>query len=108
MFGSAFIGPAFIGSASSGPDRIAFIMCATSGRTLQSKLRIKAHNWRHMILVDTSASQTGKFRTDSAAILKSVIEQLPAGHTVHVVAVDSTVEPLTNGFVASGSGRLSV
>jgi len=61
---------------------------------------------RHVVLVDTSASQTGKFRDGSLQLLSEVLERLPAGHTVMVAAVDSSFAPLTNGFVVTGSEDL--
>jgi hypothetical protein len=54
---------------------------------------------RHLVLIDTSASQTGKFRSDSLELLKSLGSTLPQNHLVQVVAVDSTFAPLSEGFV---------
>ena len=61
---------------------------------------------RHVILVDTSASQTGRFRDESIQLLSAILERLPAGHTVKVAAVDSSLESLTTGFVPTGSPDL--
>ncbi|MBL8809189.1 MAG: hypothetical protein JNM43_03340 [Planctomycetaceae bacterium] len=61
---------------------------------------------RHIILVDTSASQQGVYRDQSIAILGKLIERIPAGHDVLVAAVDSGMELLTEGFVTSGSADL--
>lgn len=61
---------------------------------------------RHVILVDTSASQTGIYRSNSQQIVASLIERLPSGHSVMVVAVDTTYAPITSGFVATGSEEL--
>jgi hypothetical protein len=58
---------------------------------------------RHLVLIDTSASQTGKFRSDSLELLKSLGSTLPQNHLVQVVAVDSTFAPLSEGFVKPGS-----
>lgn len=57
-------------------------------------------------MVDTSASQTGIYRSNSQQIVASLIERLPAGHSVMVVAVDTTYAPITSGFVATGSEEL--
>ena len=60
---------------------------------------------RHLILVDTSASQTGQFRSDSLSVLKSLASVLPQNHLVQAVAVDSTFEPLSAGFVSTKSAE---
>lgn len=62
---------------------------------------------RHVLLVDTSATQTGRYRKESIELLSAVIEELPAGHSVMVAAIDSSFEPLTSGFVATGSADLT-
>ncbi|MCA9060935.1 MAG: VWA domain-containing protein, partial [Planctomycetaceae bacterium] len=54
---------------------------------------------RHIVLVDTSASQTGKYREVSLELTRALIEALPAGHQVQLVAVDTDVERLTPSFV---------
>jgi len=58
---------------------------------------------RHIVLVDTSASQTGKFRENSLQVLNSLASVLPQDHQILVVAVDSTFETLSGDFVAPGS-----
>ncbi len=58
---------------------------------------------RHVIVVDTSASQTGLFRENSLQVLKSLSTVLPADHQVLVVAADSVFEPLSTDFVSPGS-----
>ncbi|MFO0980033.1 MAG: hypothetical protein U0996_26785 [Planctomycetaceae bacterium] len=61
---------------------------------------------RHIILVDTSASQQGVYRDQSINILTKLIERIPVGHEVLVAAVDSGMELMTEGFVTSGSAEL--
>ncbi|MES2792401.1 MAG: hypothetical protein V4719_22480, partial [Planctomycetota bacterium] len=60
----------------------------------------------HVILIDTSASQSGDFRTRSVAMAADVCRALPAGDRVKVLAVDVTVASLTDGFVATSSPEL--
>ncbi len=66
-------------------------------------LRQPATIQRHIVLVDTSASQTGRFREDSLQVLKSLASVLPQDHQILVVAVDSTFEAMSSEFVAPGS-----
>lgn len=61
---------------------------------------------QHVLLIDTSASQTGRYREASLQLTEALLQQLPAGHSVRVMAVDSVVESLTQGFVAAGSSDL--
>ncbi|MBC7967740.1 MAG: hypothetical protein H7Z17_17645 [Fuerstia sp.] len=58
---------------------------------------------RHIIVVDTSASQTGRFRDKSIEVLKSLASVLPQDHQIMAVAVDSTFDALSADFVAPGS-----
>ena len=57
----------------------------------------------HVVIVDTSASQTGEHRIQSLAVLKSFLSSLPDGDRVSLMAVDVMTEPLTDGFVTVGS-----
>ncbi|RLS37771.1 MAG: hypothetical protein DWH78_07150 [Planctomycetota bacterium] len=84
-------------SAGTGPQH--FALALRSAGTPES---IK----RHVILVDTSASQIGKFRDNSLNTLAAVLDKLPAGHSVMVAAVDSDFASLTDGFVPTGSEEL--
>ena len=54
----------------------------------------------HVVLVDTSASQTGGHRVQAMGVVKSFLGSLPAGDRVSVFAVDTTMRPLTDGLVA--------
>ena len=60
-----------------------------------------------VVLFDTSASQTGNFRTQSLEVLRSLIETLSSEHRVALLAVDVDAVPLTEGFVAAKSDELA-
>ena len=60
----------------------------------------------HIVLVDTSASQAGDFRSRSIAMAGAVCRSLPAGDRVQLLAADVTTSSLTDGFVAIGSRQL--
>ena len=53
-----------------------------------------------VVLVDTSASQTGAFRDDSLAAVQSLLSTLLPTDRVKLLAVDLGAVPLTSGFVA--------
>lgn len=97
--------------ATSSPDAMVFRTSATTGdqhfalalRSQQTAVEVK----RHVIMVDTSASQSGRFRLGSIQLLSALIVTLPAEHTVMVVAVDSEFKQLTSGFVPTGSKELT-
>ena len=46
---------------------------------------------RHVVLVDTSASQTGIYRTRTLAALQELLNALPSGHEVQLVSADSVM-----------------
>ena len=54
-----------------------------------------------VLLVDTSASQNGRFRDDAHAALKEMLASLPATTKVKLMAVDVKPIALTEGFVAA-------
>jgi len=56
---------------------------------------------RHVLLVDTSASQVGEHRERAFAATESFLASLPASSKVAVFALDVTAEPLTDGFVSA-------
>jgi hypothetical protein len=56
--------------------------------------------FRHVILVDTSASQMGNHRRQAHAVLKNLLVQLPADHQVFLMAVDVQATPLMESFAA--------
>jgi hypothetical protein len=57
----------------------------------------------HVVLVDTSASQVGEYRRQTADVLRGLLQSLPATDRVQVLAVDLQTAPLTDGFVAPAS-----
>ncbi|MES2790316.1 MAG: hypothetical protein V4719_11965, partial [Planctomycetota bacterium] len=60
----------------------------------------------HVLIVDTSASQCGSFRTRSLALAGIVCRALPTGDRVQLIAADVAAESLTAGFVAADSAEL--
>ena len=92
------------------PDAVVFRTPAVAGQqhfavAIRSSA-VPAEIRRHVILIDTSASQTGRFRDGSIELLTALISRLPAGHQVKVAAIDTTFEPLTEGFQLTGSTEL--
>ncbi len=59
-----------------------------------------------VVLVDTSASQRGLFRSDSLLALETLIGQLDSHDRVQLVAVDLKAVPLSDGFVSAGSKEM--
>ncbi|MEZ6059702.1 MAG: hypothetical protein R3C19_05010 [Planctomycetaceae bacterium] len=70
---------------------------------LQPNLSRQAAVRQHVLLLDTSASQVGKFRSAELMLTSEILSSLPADDTVQIFAVDVTCEALTNGFVKAGS-----
>ena len=60
-------------------------------------------SYDHMVIVDTSASQTGEFRARSTSLANAFCSAIPAGDRVMLVAADLGAEILTTGFVAPNS-----
>ena len=58
-----------------------------------------------VILVSTSASQGGEYRTQSFQALDSLVTGLGPAARVQLIAVDLKAIPLTKGFVAPGSAE---
>jgi hypothetical protein len=59
-----------------------------------------------VVLVDTSASQTGVFREDSFAALQSMLDNLGRNDRVKLVAVDIEAVPLNDKFVSADSAEM--
>ena len=55
-----------------------------------------------VVLVSTSASQAGQYRTESFQALQSLVAGLAPGSRVRLIAADLKAIPLTKGFVAPG------
>src|SRR5437868_2378019 len=53
-----------------------------------------------VVLIDTSATQSGAYRTQSLDVLASLLSSLGKGDRVQLVAVDTRPVPLTAGFLA--------
>ena len=60
-----------------------------------------------IVLVDTSASQTGRHRERSLAGLAGLLEKARPEDRIAVAAVDVTTTPLTSGFHAPGDPALA-
>ena len=60
-----------------------------------------------VILADTSASQTGLFRTDSLLAVKTLVQRLDPQDRVKLFAVDLEAVPLSEGFVEAGSQEMN-
>jgi uncharacterized protein with von Willebrand factor type A (vWA) domain len=54
-----------------------------------------------VVLVDTSASQTGRYRAEALAALQSMLATLSPNDRVQLMAVDMNATPMSAGFVAS-------
>jgi hypothetical protein len=62
---------------------------------------------QHIVLVDTSASQTGEVRRSGFKFLSEVLAALPAKHQVQILAVDSQCELLTDGWASAASPEVN-
>ncbi|MCA9038456.1 MAG: hypothetical protein KDA91_25195, partial [Planctomycetaceae bacterium] len=62
---------------------------------------------RHILIVDTSASQTGKYREQSMKTVRELLQNLPESNSVQIFAADTTTVALTDGFVSPSSLQAS-
>lgn len=62
---------------------------------------------RHVLLIDTSASQVGVVREAGLRLVSDVARQLPATDHVHVLAMDTSCQSLTRGFVTPVSAEFA-
>ncbi|MFM7863018.1 MAG: vWA domain-containing protein, partial [Planctomycetaceae bacterium] len=62
---------------------------------------------RHILLVDTSASQAGVYRQRTLQAVQALLQGLPQGSQVKLVAADSAVSVMTPDFVAPDSPELA-
>ena len=67
--------------------------------------RTAAHD--HIILFDTSASQTGAHRRQALAVLNSFVESIAASDRVRLFAIDVRPNELTTGFGSASSENLT-
>jgi hypothetical protein len=58
---------------------------------------------RHILLIDTSASQTGQVRETALRIVSQVLARLSPKSEVQIFAADVSCESLTQGFVGTAS-----
>jgi len=59
-----------------------------------------------VLLVDTSASQAGRYRSEELAAVQSLLSTLSPDDRVQLMAVDMNAVPLSAGFVAPQSGEM--
>ena len=103
---SAFCGPVF-GADPAGsrqPDAVVVRTADQSRFALALRSTVApATLTHHIILVDTSASQTGTYRLQTLQAVRDLLAALPAGHSVQLLSADSRIQLLTQGFVAPHS-----
>ena len=59
-----------------------------------------------VVIVDTSASQTGPIRVEGLQVVDELLSALPTNAAISLVACDVKAAPLTKGLVAVGSPEL--
>lgn len=59
----------------------------------------------HVLLVDTSASQTGAHRQQALDVAEAFLAAMPAGDRVRVMAVDVGVQPLSSDFFSPSAAE---
>ena len=59
-----------------------------------------------VVLFDTSASQSGEYRTAALETLQNFLKNLGNNNTVKLIAVDVDANPLTDSFVAPQSSQM--
>lgn len=69
---------------------------------------VKKASHDHVLIVDTSASQAGAYRSRSQGVAASYCAALPADDRVLLIASDVLADSLTTGFVAPNSPELKV
>ena len=74
---------------------------------LEPKLSSRATQRDHIVLFDTSASQTGEHRNQALAVLDSFLKSLPASDRIRLFGVDVGAKELTTGFAASQSVEMA-
>ncbi|GAB5439817.1 MAG: hypothetical protein Fues2KO_01660 [Fuerstiella sp.] len=77
-------------------DRQAFAVALRSPQVAETSIE------RHLIFVDTSATQVGVVRDSSLKLVREVVAELGTDH-VQILAIDVDCQPLTDGFVAADS-----
>ena len=93
---------------SAAPDAV--VLTAADQQHMAIALRLSAPAAkvsRHIVLVDTSASQAGIYRQRTLQAVQAVLQGLPQGSQVKLVAADSAVSVLTPDFVSPDSPALA-
>lgn len=67
---------------------------------------VRSTGFDHVVIVDTSASQTGAFRTRALSLASAFCRALPATDRVLLLASDVSADDLTFGFVRGDSAEL--
>ena len=62
---------------------------------------------RHIVLMDTSASQTGTIRESSLSLVSRITAELSPQSQIQILAVDTECVPMTDGFVTTASREVS-
>lgn len=62
---------------------------------------------RHIVVMDTSASQTGTIREASLALVSKITAELSPQSQLQILAVDTECVPMTDGFVQTTSRDVS-
>ena len=117
LSGSLILTGAYAGppKTSSGPSPVAGILqfTAQEGSTYSALIlpvpdtpQVARVPHDHVLIMDTSASQTGLYRTRAQALADGVCRNLPAGDRVQLIAADVTATRLTEQFVAPASPEL--
>ncbi|MBD3676042.1 MAG: hypothetical protein HUJ26_21240, partial [Planctomycetaceae bacterium] len=96
---NAQIAPAYINQDASGNTAFAIGLTAPQNESVVD---------RHVILVDTSASQVGAHRVQAHAVVKELMSRLPEGHQVALLAIDVEAVPLTESFVTANSDEMAI
>src|SRR5205085_4136258 len=71
------------------------------------KLRNEVESRDHVVLIDTSASQSGGHRRQALLVLDAFLASLPKTDGVKLICVDVQVHALMKGFSTPGSRELT-
>lgn len=91
--------PAYIHQDASGNDAFAIGLKAPESQDVVK---------RHIVVVDTSASQVGAHRVQAHAVVKEIMANLPENHQVALLAIDVDTVRLTDSFVSANSEEIQV
>lgn len=79
-----------------------FLVLGIQGSEVPTSLPLEV-----VVLVDTSASQTGQFRLDSLDVVRETLSRLPQDARVKLMAIDVQSVPFTESFVAPKSAEMT-